>query len=88
MLGSTAGRPAYRANLVTVDLNKVSAQSKGPQNRFLSGQPSNCTKLQERFLFYKKNKNVKLRMLGLICELFAFKTLGIEDRVYSTENQI
>ena len=88
MLGSTAGRPAYRANLVTVDLNKVSAQSKGRRNIFLSDQPSNCTKLKERFSFIKNKQSVKFRMKGLICELFAFKTLGMEDRVYSTENQI
>ena len=27
-------------------------------------------------------------MKGFICELFAFKTLDMEDRVYSTDNQI
>ena len=59
----------------------------GCRNRFLSEQPSNCTKIKERFLFIR-NQTVKLRMKGLICVLFAFKTFGMEDRVYSTENQI
>lgn len=59
----------------------------GCRNRFLSDQPSNCTKLKERFLFLR-NHAVKLRMEGLICEFFAFKTLDMEDRVYSTDNQI
>ena len=59
----------------------------GCQNRFLSDQPSNCTKLKERFLFLR-NHAVKLGMEGLICELLVFQTLGMENRVYSTENQI